>query len=825
MVLVYPQRANQGETLILHEILTGKVLHCLCLKSHNQEFFDVSLGTYMYFIVSTNRNSVFFMSYSTGSVSQADFPVPINRIIANPEENQFLIIRSDETQQEILTKDFSSKSTQPIVKNSYMKYVGPNLVYGMENGEIHIMSGDIPKVIPTPHGTIPLDSTDIVGVTKDGNLFFLDDQSVFASNFGVNSIWSFGSSIIAVSSQFVHYYEIKKYTVHSISDCQPPEPFQANIGSINSSVFFAISNNIFQYNVSQGENSKFTSLPQGAVVEKIISTFAVVSIVYHIGTKERKIITFVTGTKQRDEPGIDAVIGFGGITWFLQEDSVIGIGRKNLSIEEKVRINIGSQHGYTNVLKMNDFIGLYNSSNGTISFILNQKLKTFSIMPGVTVFNWPALCTNDYVYICQKAMPFGDVSLKDFIQVEAKVSSCVWFAWSLFAMIGSSLVKINTKGKVSQFWKTPNESYSIAAVLPSQLVFVTTFETCQPISYNRAVIYDILSDCLPEDVVLSKLLAFIPSKSFDPIYIQDAHPKVAMAVMQKSKPLYINNDVIIAYSKYARFNELYLLSKELKTNPDILLEIAKKAKEFGQFDISRQIYESLGEYIELFELFVILWSSHNLQVLAHKSPLTPCVRMFDLSPIDSEYEPISNLALPTVAPIITEKEFYLYYGEASENQQIFPSAFDEITDFGKTEHPITGSEMEAAQQTISNTQPEPEPEIPAEQIVYAEKPKEEKQLKVELANNQFFDDDPQENTPRIDVKISYDKPKGAPKVIGKFEMGAGTTRKRSSTHKKAFNERDLSLNPSQGRDIADMLKDNNNEENTPFQSSMFADFK
>jgi hypothetical protein len=170
----------------------------------------------------------------------------------------------------------------------------------------------------------------------------------------------------------------------------------------------------------------------------------------------------------------------------------------------------------------------------------------------------------------------------------------------------------------------------------------------------------------------------------------------AMAVFNKSPPKFVDDEVIKIYSRFAKFAELRTLIRQTRGSSAMLKKVADAARWLGQFEVARQLYEEVGAHEDLFSLFALARSAHNLAVLASRSVLArPIEAAFGIGPKSGQYEPLPNLQLPRIRTPHVAEEFTLYVGDATESSPLFPPSFDELNDFGISEYSITGEEMDA----------------------------------------------------------------------------------------------------------------------------------
>lgn len=226
----------------------------------------------------------------------------------------------------------------------------------------------------------------------------------------------------------------------------------------------------------------------------------------------------------------------------------------------------------------------------------------------------------------------------------------------------------------------------------------------------------------------------------------------------------------------------------IKNYKKIIKLIADAAYNIGQFTIAQQIYEELGDSESLFALFMSTQNVHNLKVLAMRSNLKPSIAYFGINPptqeeidngFNTEYELPENLQLPKIKSPYTGNEFTLYAGDPSDDSPLWPPSFDEPSDFGLREFPLTGEEAEQEIQMQSNLDASNAADMTmgdvssatnagdnsngdnanpsnaqGQQIQYKERPvKDEKKEDDDLKLDKFFEDDDDEPEQK---KISFE---------------------------------------------------------------------
>ena len=799
-ILTYPSKSNfNGDTLVVIDTYTGEVFRTINLQHPKDQFNIVSVGTNVYFTLKSNPNVVFFMPFSEGQIAQFDAQGRITHICANQQENQFVIIKGDREMMNLSCKDCSVLWRRPTEKPCFLKYVGEFLVMGL-NGEIDLIrdNPNDPRILKTPHGTNPVDASEIVSATKDGVIFTNDTQSQVAIHTNISNLYSKESTVAIVSRHFTFIYEVNRMPLVSSLTLQPGMPFLDDNSSIESNIYFAVQSTLYEYSIESDSIAKFTTLQSGTI-EKIAATIGAVSIIYKVG-EERKIQTFITGTKQRDEVGIDVTTDKQGNTWILEKDCLLEFNKSGISILQKQKIDLPADHTYDRVIQIQDTVALYKTETGEALYLRGTNFTPFRLPSQLTIFKWPALCTADSIYMYQpEQQPADQSTVDDFLCIDQKVTSCVWFAWTLVAVYQNKVYAIGRNGKARVVEDLPNSAIAITAAVPGSYVFVTTLPQISVFTANRPIILDTIQNCPLLPLELSRYITFIPSQPIDPRALEGIDPLTAMSIFNKTEPAYINQFVIDTYAKFGRFEQLYKSAQQLHASKEILRSIAEKARQFGQFEIVRQIYEQLGENEKLLEIFVILRSIQNLKVLGTKPGMEPFIKILGFEPQAGEYEPLINLQLPRTKELIRSSvNFFLFFGDPLDQKELFPSSFDEISNFGYAWKQLTGEEADAvASSTTQNLLEEKKPEEDEQpkDIIFKEKPKEETpKISLTLAGEEFFKDDddtPQNNAHELMSGIKIDTsikrvPSEKKEIKLGFQLniatpGQSTTRRRSGT--------------------------------------------
>ena len=790
VAVVYPATATECETLVVLEAKTGKVEREFVLKNIQQSFVCIALGTQLLFVVNTLPNIVFFAQFGEAQkMGQYEFQSPVVFLAANATEHQFLVVRKGKHLNVI--KDLDEKAGPKAglelhgfqMTFTFLVFSGDSVVFGTPFGEVNFMSsetGQYTKTVKTPHGSKAVGCTDTYGVTKDGIVFAVETGQGVSNAFDPVAIYSSGATVVVFGKSDIRVFETAKMPICTTHSMQPPEPFVAAEFSVDPAVMFAAPNAVYGFNVSGKDISRFAPLQEK--VTKIVTCQACVSMMYSTSEGDR-IMTFVTGTKKRDEFGIDVVCDKNNRTWILQKDCVYAFERSLLELKQVMKIdNLPQDHKFKRIFRMGSTIGLY-SPEGIAAYYNTQKnaFVSFAVPRDLSIIQWPALCTKDRLFICTKDTEAYDQlnQSQDYIFVDAEITSCCWLGRTLFAVQGSTVYAIGQKnGKMRPVDSLPNVMCVIAAALPSELIFVTSLPDLHTIVYKGPYLAHFLyADMDPSDLQAFKYMLYhMPSMITDPKSLSSLQPLYAMSIFNKAHPKYVDDFVIHTYCRFARFMELRNLAKKGRNSKDTLTKIADTAINVGQFEIARGIYEEIGDFDSLFEIFVVLNDTHNLRVLAGKSYLAQCIdRFFRVQPIDDEYRPVANLQLPRIRQLITGDEFVLYAGDPSEAAPILSPAFDEIDDCSVNHYFLSGEEADevaaAALDQMETPEVEETPEAPGEPEqaqtqpeatqVHVEHtpPKEQEEEKSSLSK--WFDDDDDEEDKKltIDLKMNNRGPK------------------------------------------------------------------
>ncbi|KAH0788965.1 hypothetical protein GPJ56_007100 [Histomonas meleagridis] len=777
--LVYPSVNGLPESIVILETYTGKVLKQFNLKSSTQKFVHVSIGTHLFFVVDSNPSIVYYVQPTGTQIQQYECPGPITFLRANTSNPEFALISGKELQI-IETQTPAKTHTIPFQEFTFLSFDDTRITYGT-TGQVNILNleNSQVKTISTPHGSPPLNCTELYGVTKDGMIFSADTGSAISCVSSPYTIQSNMSTVAVFCNGTICIYESARIPVSTVSQLQPPEPFTGSTFSVESSLYFAAASAIYSFNISLNEISKFS--PNNERIKKIVTTTSCLSAVY-TSLEGDKIMTYVTGTKKRDEIGIDVACDQKGFTWILQKDAIISFHKKLLSIEEKSRIPLPEDHQYDNIFRLGDTMAIYSTQLGKISYLTpSNELLSFEAPKNVTIIQWPALCTKDRIYILKTDFSnnYSDIKLTDFVCIKESITSCCWLAKTLFAVEGRKVLAFNQKGQKRLIDILPNAMCTISAALPSQLLFVTTLPDLRVITLKRPFLFVALLDISSDDSqCLKYLLSYLPALSVEPRAITGLQPLIAMSVFNKAPPKYVNKGVVKTYSRFARFHELLGFIRKSGNDKAILHETAEAARKLGQFGIAQQIYEEIGDDESLFELFMIARSTKNLEVLASRSVLAPSIEYFGISPKDGEYEMLPNLPLPKIRQPYVGEEFTLYAGDPNESTPLYPPSFDELNDFGIREYPLTGEEKMAEQQAAEAYDTENQ-QNDDEEVEYKERPtddvleKEDDDLEL---NKLFEDDEDEEPVKKLDfsIKIKTNAEGGRrrlpPRGLNKFKL-------------------------------------------------------
>jgi hypothetical protein len=158
-----------------------------------------------------------------------------------------------------------------------------------------------------------------------------------------------------------------------------------------------------------------------------------------------------------------------------------------------------------------------------------------------------------------------------------------------------------------------------------------------------------------------------------------------MSLLQKCKVSEINDLVIELFARFGRLREVARLLREApEPSKSKLKSVARVARKFGQFRVAQQIYEEIGDDANLFALFVISKSTHNLAVLAGRSKLSPVIARFYDSIIPDPngiYEALHDIPLPKPRPLLDPISCEIYPGDPSDVPPLCDSTYTEVNEF------------------------------------------------------------------------------------------------------------------------------------------------
>lgn len=829
IAIVYPTTAAECETLVVIEARTGKVEREFALKNNQQNFLSISLGTHLLFVVNTLPNTVFFAQVGSGQkLGQFEFQSPVLFLAANSTEPQFLVVRKGKHLN--IVKDLDEKTGPKAglelhgfqTSFTFLLFNEETVTFGTPLGEVNFMNaqtGQYTRTVKTPHGSKAVGCTDTYGVTKDGIVFMMENGVGISNAFDPVAIYGCGATVVVFGTSEVRVFETTKMPVCTTHSMQPPEPFVSPEFSVDPAVMFATPSAVYGFNILGKDISKFAPLQEK--VTKIVMCQACVSMVYTTNDGD-KIMTFVTGTKKRDEFGIDVMCDHNNRTWILQKDGVYAYERSLLDLKLVKKIDLPEGHRFTRIFRIGSTTGLY-SPDGVAGYFNTQKnsFVRFDVPSDISIniIQWPALCTKDQIFICTKDTDtYEDLNeTRDYISVNASVTSCCWLGRTLFAVEGSTIYAIGQKnGRKRPIDSLPNGMCVIAAALPSELIFVSSLPDLHTLVVKGPYLSHVLyADMEPSDLQAFKFMLYhMPSMLMDPKAVATLPPLFAMSIFNKAHPKYVDDFVIHTYSRFARFMELQNLAKKSRNCKDTLTKIADAAVKVGQFETARGIYEEIADYDALFEIFVVLNDTHNLAVLAARSYLTQCIeRFFRILPSDDEYHPLNNLQLPRIRQIITGDEFTLYAGDPSEAAPILSPAFDELDDCCVNNYFLSSEEAEEAPdvpmelnqpeepevvdevgvQESGETQPEPGPEQVERPVEHAP-PKQEEEEKSSLAK-WFEDDEDEEDQKKLTIDLKMNTGTGSGGRVG-FALEGVTSGRRRTIAVRPGRRSPFSLNDS-----------------------------
>ena len=766
-VLVYP---GPPSTLVILETRTGVVLKQITLKA-GYDFEYVAIGSHVFFVLSQNPNILYFTQFNTGTTLSFDAGFKISGLWANLEESQFLL-RDPEGN---FTPFSAESQPKPILSHplpiktpiSFLIFRGNRIILGAKLGQIissPLDANSNPQTYEVPHHSFPIGLADNIGVAGDGCIFSLDPQDegrVLSYCFSPLFIDAQSSVLAVIGPDRTQIYEVSNIPTCSALSLTPPEPFTSDTFSIDSAIYFSSPVAMYSFNFASCETSNFVSLEGNPIIKRIVSTPSLVSALYTTPSdrKNTRVMTYVTGSKKRDEPAID-LCTCGELTWILESDGVRSFKRDHLSLAEvsnqkfpvskmtksdrkkahqsawlldfgeiiptqeemeetlrKMDEEDKSKPRFNRIFNAKNHIIVYNSENGEAAFISENGFDEFVLPLNIQIARWPALVTPDTVYIYpdfSSNTQFEKPDINKFIKIQQKVTSCVWLGWTLFAVVGRTIIAIQRTGVVRVIAQLPNTMCSLAAALPSSFIFVTTFPDLRVITLRMPVLFECLPDIDEKDLAARRLLHHLPTLPLSHSINKKIPSSFAMALFSKSPPNLINEEIMHVYTRFGRFNEISGLIRNMqetikslplktqkKKNQKILKlkrKLADIAKRVGQFETARILYEEIGADEELLELFMVFRNIHNLSILASKSPLKPAIEQFGIQASESEndtYKPLQNIPLPSIKSPIQPLDFTLYSGdEADDLSPLYPPTFDEVADFGRREFPLSSEDAE-----------------------------------------------------------------------------------------------------------------------------------
>jgi hypothetical protein len=811
-LLVYPPSGPDAESLVVLDARSGSVIKQFNMKSQNQTFQQALLGTHIFFTVTSAPQILNFSQISKEhTLAQYEMPFAPAILAANATEARLLAVRGDN--RAVIIGDLDGKNGPKVVKElplppflpSCLTYSERRISIGTAKGEIIFIDTDAAqhKTITTPHSSAPVGFTESFGVTRDGIVFALETGEILSNVVNPIAVQAAGPTLVVFGQAKIRVFEATKRAVCSMSNIQPPEPFTSAVFSVPSLVLFASASSVYSFNVHSNAISKFA--PGQEKIVKLVPSSGVVSIVYSTPDGDR-IMTYVSGTKKRDEPGIDVACDHLGRHWILQKDSVIVFAQKHLLLDQVQRIELPEDHKVDRIFRLGSTIGLYSTAIGAASSLNAGQFVAFVAPANVCLIQWPAMCTREAIFICQNV---GDdyqaLSADDYTRVDASVNSCCWLAQTLFAVEDRKIIAIGSRDcKKRVIDSLPNAMCFIAAAFPSVLIFVTALPDLRVITVNQPFLSHVaIVDLQDSDLeALRYMLSQMPRLAIDPRAVSTLSPMFAMSVFSRSPPKFVNDQVITVYSRFGGFMELLNLVRQTRGSREVLKKVADAARLLGQFEHARQLYEELGEDEELFTLFVLSRHAHNLAILADRSGLArPIEAAFGVIAKAGNYEALPSLKLPATRSPHTMNEFMLYAGHPDDAAALYTPAFDELSNFGIREYTISDEETDsigvqdqafevpvAASTSSSGLAPTPaSPEAgapPADGAEPAEAaseppPKEvtaPPKLELSVGLDRFFTGDEDEPKKAIQIEIK----------TATVQLGAAGVRRRAATRRGGF---------------------------------------
>lgn len=791
--LVYGATDGDCETLVILDSHTGKIRKKIVLKPQYPRFLHVSLGTHLTFILENAPTNIFITPPVGGSIKQIDLHSNVKFMQANPEEEQVLVVKADKHLQVFSTAN-DLKQIYDIQFNRYtfLKFTKSYVIYGTTTGDVAIidLSNGQSTSIKSPHHTRVVSYSEKYAVTYDGLLYNTETNAVIENCFSPISINVRGNTVSIVCKNETVFYQIVQHPICTNYQFQPPEPFVSDEYMMEPNLLFTSGSTLYSYDLSSASISKFTSVQISP--KKIINCSAMVSLLYSTPEGD-KIMTFVTGAMKRDEFGIDITNDRLNHTWILQSDSLICIARELLSFVEIYRITLPNDHQFDQVFRIGSTIGIYSTQYGSAAYISNNSLIGFILPQNIKIICWPALCTSDRLFICQNDDGnYENLEPPDYVVLEnCEISSCCWLAYTLFAVEKRIVYAIGINGRKRPLESLPNNLCTIMNALPSQLTFVTSIPEIHVVKLKRPNLFEVLADVPPScSQYIPYIIGFLPHNlGIDPRTIYGTPPLLMMTIFARDPPKFLTNEVIDCYSRFARFAELRNMAYQYKQK-DKLRYIANSCRKIGLFHIAQQIYEELGDEESLLELFLICCNRHNIAILAKRTEYGECIKQeLDIDPEDGEYEPLINYPLPKLKSLINGQEFSLKAGNLEYSTPIYPSNFDDLSDFGRLEFQLTRQGEEDEQTQVQSQQfssagiegmlsPPAPSDAPAdtEPIVVMEAPKVNRtMIEGNEIENDPFKDDEEEVAPmalnfQIDLSAGRKRRGGGAPIVPKLNM-------------------------------------------------------
>lgn len=721
--LIYPASKERSELIVVLETYTGKVIRAIQMKA-GILVTRVSIGTHIIFQETLYLNRVYYSSATQNElVSYYDLKSKAKVIASNKSLPQFVAYTESNLLVVVtLQPEIQVLASIPYQERfSFVHFKGLFITIGLNDGRLQIINTDnkSTRTVDTPHRTKPIYYAQGIAVTRDGTAFSIDTGETFLTHFRAESVSRGGSTIALVGKNQTKLFEFIKKPICSCLQFQPPEPFTSSIFVIEDLLLFASGSNIYSFDMTNV--TKFATLHNAKTIIKILNSAALITVVYISNEGVKRIQTLVAGANKRDEEGIDAATDTKKQTWILEKNRIVAVRKSLLSIEEVKIIDLPEDHNYDSIFRMRDSVALYSSEEGTAAFIKNDKFIQFRLPRNAIIFAWPAICTAKGIFIYKKeneslrnSNQFEEIDSFDFGCIPVSVSSCCWLGYTLFAVEGNKVISINKNGEKQSIVQLPNNMCLLSAVLPSQLIFVTTIPELQIVVEKRPMILNILND-LEADPNLSALpyvLDHLPHLPIDPSQIKFSSRVALMSVYAKCPLSKVTPDVIDIYTRFGRFNELRAM---VKNDKELSKLVADNAERCGQFEIARQIYEEIEDFDGLFIVFMVTRSIQNLQIMSKKYPLmNPALCLLGIqaqesnqSQADLNFIPLENIKLPKCKDLIKPQSFELAAGDESSEYSNIPlhmPAFDEPGDFGLHFYKLNSEEMQELQEQENDQQ-------------------------------------------------------------------------------------------------------------------------